>query len=44
MNGFLLGTYYVRKSSQESESIQQVPENFNRISLILSLLAPFICK
>ena len=37
MNGFLLGTF-----SQESVSTQQVLENFNRINLILSLLAPFI--
>ena len=42
--GFLLGTYNVRKSSQERVSTQQFPENFNRINLIFSLLAPFICK
>ena len=43
-NGFLLGTFDVRKSSQESISTQQIPDNFNGINLIFSLLAPFICK
>ena len=42
--GYLLGTYSVRKISQESVSTQQIPGNFNRINLILSKLAPFICK
>ena len=42
--GFLLDTYSVRKSSQESLSTQQIPEIFYGIKLILSLLAPFICK
>ena len=42
--GFLVGTYSVRKSSQESVSTQQISDNFYRINLILSLLAPFICK
>ena len=27
-NGFLLGTFSVRKSSQESLSTQQIPEKF----------------
>ena len=40
--GVLLGTYNVRKSSQESISTQQIPVNFYGINLILSLLAPFI--
>ena len=26
--GYLLGTYIIRKSSQESESTQQIPDNF----------------
>ena len=43
-NGFLLGTFYVRKSSQESVSTQKISENFNGINHIFSLLAPFICK
>ena len=42
--GYLLGTYNVRKSSQENVSTQQIPVIFYRINLILSLLAPFICK
>ena len=42
--GFLLGTYNVRKSSQESISAQQISEFFYGINLILSLLASFICK
>ena len=42
--GYLLGTYGVRKSSQESLSTQQIPVKFYGINLILSLLAPFICK
>ena len=33
MNGFLLGTFYVRESSQESVSTQHVSENFNGIKL-----------
>ena len=41
--GYLLGTYSVRTSSQESMSTQQIPVNVYGIKLILSLLAPFIC-
>ena len=33
--GFLVGTYSVRKSSQESISTQQILGNFYRINLIL---------
>ena len=33
--GYFLGTYSVRKSSQESVSTQQIPVNFYRINLIL---------
>ena len=43
-NGFLLGTFYVRKSSQERVSTQQIPQNFNGINLILSLLAPLLAN
>ena len=39
--GFLLRTYNVRKSSQESVSTQQIQEKRYSINLILSLLAPF---
>ena len=42
--GYFLGTCSVRKSSQESVSTQQIPNNFYGINLILSKLAPFICK
>ena len=42
--GYLLGTYSVRKSSQESLSTQQIPVIFYGITLILGLLAPFIRK
>ena len=42
--GFVLGTYSVRKSCQESVSTQQIPGNFYVINLILSLLASFVCK
>ena len=41
--GYLLGTYSVRKSSQEKVSTQQIAVIFYGINLILSLLAPFIC-
>ena len=34
--GFLLGTYSVSKSTQESVSIQQIPKKFSGINLILS--------
>ena len=33
--GYLLGTYSVRKSSQESVSTQQIPVNFYGINLSL---------
>ena len=39
-----LGTYKVRKSSQESVSTQQIPGKFYGINLIFSKLALFICK
>ena len=42
--GYFLGTCSVRKSSQESVINQQIPNNFYGINLILSKLAPFICK
>ena len=42
--GYLVGTYSVRKSSQESVSTQQIPGNFYGINLNLSKLAPLICK
>ena len=42
--GYFLGTYSVRKSSQESVSTQQIPVNFYDINLILSKLALFICQ
>ena len=42
--GYFLGTYSVRKSSQESVSTQLIPGNFYGINLILSKFAPFICK
>ena len=41
--GYLLGTYSVRTSSQESVSTQQILVNVYGINLILSLLAPVIC-
>ena len=42
--GYLLGSYSVRKSSQESISTQQIPDIFYGIHLILCKLAPLICK
>ena len=40
--GFVLNTYNVRKSSQESVSTQQIPVFYGIPHL--SVLAPFICK
>ena len=42
--GNFLGTYSVRKSSQESISTKPIPIKFYGINFILSLLAPLICK
>ena len=42
--GFLLGTYSVRKSSQDGVSTQQIPDIFYGINLVFSLLASFKSK
>ena len=41
---FKLGSFYVRKVANKAKSTQQVPFNFNGITLIYSLLTPLICK
>ena len=41
---FLLGIFYVRKEANKAKSTQHIPFNFYGINLILSLLAPLICK
>ena len=43
-NGFLLGTFYVRKVAKKALVPIKYRKFLNGINLILNLLAPFICK